>query len=214
MHCAVAPSTKLEAESNMARSGTQRILRYLTHPQVRIDPAVPVPMWGLSDVGRARVESFKRSSTLQQTGLVISSAETKALETAAIIAGEWRIPIHVSEKSHENDRSSTGFLPPPEFEKMADAFFANPHESSCGWERAIDAQQRIVTVANEFTTKNDSSDILMVGHGGVGTLLYCHFAGLPIKRISDQPAGGGNIWAMNLTESTIKHGWQAMEALP
>ena len=30
------------------------IVRYLTHPQVQIDPDVPVPQWGLSPVGRAR----------------------------------------------------------------------------------------------------------------------------------------------------------------
>lgn len=27
------------------------IVRYLTHPQVQIDPDVPVPQWGLSSVG-------------------------------------------------------------------------------------------------------------------------------------------------------------------
>ncbi|NKF32781.1 histidine phosphatase family protein, partial [Pseudomonas sp. BGM005] len=27
---------------------------YITHPQVKIDANVPVPKWGLSDVGAAR----------------------------------------------------------------------------------------------------------------------------------------------------------------
>lgn len=30
---------------------------------------------------------------------------------------------------HENDRSATGFLPPPEFEAVANQFFANPHKA-------------------------------------------------------------------------------------
>ena len=32
------------------------IARYLSHPQVRIDPAVPVPRWSLSERGRARAQ--------------------------------------------------------------------------------------------------------------------------------------------------------------
>ena len=45
---------------------------------------------------------------------------------------------------HENDRSATGFLEPSEFERVADEFFARPTVSIGGWERAIDAQKRIV----------------------------------------------------------------------
>ena len=39
----------------------------------------------------------------------------------------------------ENDRSATGFVPAEEFEALADTFFADPHTSIRGWERAIDA---------------------------------------------------------------------------
>ena len=46
----------------------------------------------------------------------------------------------------ENDRSSTGYLPKAEFEAVADAFFARPEESVRGWERAVDAQRRIVAM--------------------------------------------------------------------
>ena len=41
---------------------------------------------------------------------------------------------------HENDRSATGYLPPNQFEAMADRFFAEPQASVLGWERAVDAQ--------------------------------------------------------------------------
>ncbi|MBB6408299.1 hypothetical protein HNQ71_000943 [Mesorhizobium sangaii] len=30
------------------------ILYYVTHPQVQVDANIPVPEWGLSDIGRAR----------------------------------------------------------------------------------------------------------------------------------------------------------------
>lgn len=34
------------------------VIRYLTHPQVSIDPSIPVPCWGLSEVGKARTEAL------------------------------------------------------------------------------------------------------------------------------------------------------------
>jgi broad specificity phosphatase PhoE len=118
---------------------------YVTHPQVRIDPAVPIPQWGLSDLGRERTILTAQSPWLRRIGRIVSSDEVKAVETAAILAEAARCPVEIAESMGENDRSATGFLPPPEFEKAADWFFAHPHESFTGWERAIDAQGRIVS---------------------------------------------------------------------
>jgi broad specificity phosphatase PhoE len=187
------------------------MLRYLTHPQVRIDANVPVPQWGLTALGRSRVEAFRSAACLKETRHIISSGETKALETAANIASHLGVPMHIREDAHENDRSATGFLPPPEFENVADQFFANPDQSIRGWERAIDAQSRIVKVYEDCAASISNGDILMVGHGGVGTLLYCKLAQRDIARIRDQPPGGGNLFCFNISTNTMEHGWKAME---
>lgn len=193
---------------------TGRMLRYLSHPQVQINPEVPVPQWGLSDTGRQRVLAMRRSPTLAATRLIVSSAERKAIETAELISEVLNVPITIIEASHENDRSATGFLPPPEFERVANQFFAQPETSVRGWERAIDAQARIVGVMNSFVAAHNNGDILMVGHGGVGTLLYCHFAGLGISRDHDQKGGGGGcFWAMDIASLSVVHGWRVMEEL-
>ncbi len=192
----------------------KRVFRYLSHPQVKIDAHVPVPDWGLSDVGSARVLAVRGSAALKLTKLIVSSAERKAMETATLIAEVLHLPVSIIEAAHENDRSATGFLPPPEFEQVATQFFANPHDSIRGWERAIDAQARIVSVARNVLAQPSDGDILMVGHGGVGTLLYCHFAGLEISRDHDQKGGGGgNFWAMDIDKTTVLHGWRPMEEL-
>jgi broad specificity phosphatase PhoE len=188
------------------------LLRYLTHPQVRIDPSVPVPQWGLSEVGRGRVAGLVGSGVLTATKTVVSSAERKAVETAEPIAAALGVKLIVREAMHENDRSATGYLPPDEFEKMADAFFANPDASVRGWERATDAQKRIVRETLTVLASAPEGDVLLVGHGGVGTLLYCHFAGLPIDRRYDQPAGGGNVFAVERATGRARHGWLPMDA--
>lgn len=189
------------------------VLRYLSHPQVRVDPAVPVPEWGLSETGRVRTERVSRSDSLGKTTAIISSSERKAIETAQILAAPWKLLVQQRSATHENDRSATGFLPPDIFEETANRFFDNPTESIDGWERASDAQDRIVAEVMSAIKRHRSGDLLIVGHGGVGTLLYCHFADVPISRTFDQTAGGGNFFSIDLAKGRPKHHWLPMEQL-
>lgn len=115
---------------------------------------------------------------------------------------------------HENDRSATGFLPPREFEAVADGFFRHPEKSIRGWERAVDAQQRIVREAEAILAGGATGDILVVGHGGVGTLLFCHYAGLAIERAHDQPPGGGHYFSLAMEGRRVLHPWRPMEEPP
>ena len=183
------------------------IAYYITHPQVQIDANVPVPEWGLSDIGRARALVMLQQLWVGSVRRVVSSAERKAIETAEILGRHLGLAVEVRETMHENDRSATGFLPPPEFEAVADQFFANPHKSIRGWERAIDAQQRIVSEAETVLGAADTGDIAFVGHGGVGTLLLLSLSNREISREADQPAGGGNYFAYDIGARRVIHDW-------
>lgn len=185
---------------------------YITHPQVRIDPDIPVPQWGLSELGAARAHEAAGSAWAQTLRRIISSDETKAIETAQILAAASGAQVEVVHGMHENDRSATGFLPPPEFEKAADWFFAHPEESFHGWERAIDAQRRIVSGVERILADHDTSEpIAFVGHGGVGTLLKCHLEGRSIGRDRDQPGGGGNLYCFSLADRRLSCDWTPIE---
>ncbi|QYA13152.1 histidine phosphatase family protein [Rhizobium sp. AB2/73] len=185
---------------------------YITHPQVRIDANVPVPQWGLSGIGAERARLAATRPWASKLGLIVSSGERKAIETAEALATASGAPIDIIEAMHENDRSATGFLAPPEFEKAADWFFANPYESFKGWERAVDAQARIVFNLEAVLARHDPNvPIAFVGHGGVGTLLKCHLQGKPIARQGDQPPGGGNLFCFDLAKRAVSCDWTPME---
>lgn len=185
---------------------------YITHPQVLIDPDVPVPEWGLSPLGVERTHRTAANAWVKRLGRIVSSAEKKAIETAEILASAAGISIEIVEAMHENDRSATGFLPPQAFEDAANWFFANPEQSFKGWERAIDAQARIVREVNAALLDHDRQvPIAFVGHGGVGTLLKCHLARRAIARDHDQPGGGGNLYAFSLADMVLACDWTAME---
>lgn len=185
---------------------------YITHPQVKIDPNVPVPEWGLSDLGAERAIKASRLAWARQLRRIVSSEEKKAIETARILADACGASVETVAGMHENDRSATGFLPPPKFENAVDWFFTHPTESFHGWERAMDAQNRIVS-AVEAILEDHALDqsIAFVGHGGVGTLLKCHLARQPISRRQDQPGGGGNLFCFSLADRRITCDWTAME---
>jgi broad specificity phosphatase PhoE len=184
---------------------------YLTHPDVTVDPAVPVPDWRLSARGRERAGRAAVAGWASGVRRILASGERKATETAAIFAEHLGLPFSSDPAFNENDRSATGFLPPPEFEAMADAFFARPEESVRGWERAVDAQARIVAAVERGLADPGRGDVLFVGHGGVGTLLLCHVAPLKIARHHDQPAGGGNLFAFDIASRRLLFGWRRGE---
>lgn len=183
---------------------------FISHPDVVIDPAVPVPEWHLSERGVAKMKAFAVSDIVRGVTAVVSSAEVKAVESGAILGEALGVTPSVERELHENDRSATGFLPPPEFEAVANEFFARPSESVRGWERAIDAQTRVVRAVERVITAHRSGDLALVGHGGVGTLLICHLAGFAIDRRHDQPRQGC-YFVFELATRRLLHGWRPLE---
>lgn len=183
---------------------------FVSHPEVVVDPAIPVPRWHLSETGIARMRAFAARPALARLASVWASAETKAIEAAGLLAARHGLPVQVNAALHENDRSATGFLPPTEFEAVADAFFARPQESVRGWERAVDAQARIVSALAEVLARAPEGDVAIVAHGGVGTLLLCHCLGVPIDRALDQKRQG-HVWALERGSARVLHRWRLLE---
>lgn len=188
---------------------------FITHPNVVISREVPVPRWPLSERGRERMRAGLAQPWVRDIGAIWCSTEQKAIDGAAILAAHCGWPYSTAEDLGENDRSATSFLPPDEFERVADRFFAEPHASVRGWETAAAAQQRIVdAVARIVEAERRAGLVAFVSHGAVGTLLWCHLAGEPISRTRDQPAnGGGNWFAFDWPARRVESWWRAIDIL-
>ena len=189
------------------------VVHFITHPEVVIDPGVPVPEWPLSPIGIRRMALALERPWMGNLLSVFSSAERKARDAARMIGRRFDLSPHIVGDLAENDRSATGYRPKDAFEALADAFFARPEESILGWERAIDAQRRIVSAIEQVIARAPGQgDIAIVSHGGVGALLLCHLKGVPISRIEDQPGdGGGNVFSFEGTPRAVLSGWRRIE---
>jgi broad specificity phosphatase PhoE len=189
---------------------------FITHPDVAIDATIPVVDWPLNDRGRERMRAIGDHPWARGVRCVFASNERKACDGAQILADALGLTGYsIVDDLGENDRSATGYLPKKEFEATADAFFARPQESIRGWEPALVAEARIVCAVEQIlSVAADHGDLAIVGHGGTGTLLYCHLAGLPIDRRYDQPAtNGGNWFAFDgATRKLLHAGWRSIDA--
>jgi|SRR5579871_2452652 len=179
----------------------------ISHPEVVVDPARPVPNWCLSALGIERMTRFASSSVVNGVAAIFASRETKASEAAQILGRIKGIPVAIRDGLEEIDRSAAGFLPAPEFERTADTFFAEPERSVRGWERAVDAQARIVRTVDGLLQAGSDNDLAIVIHGGVGTLLLCSYLRTPITRELDQPSPG-HYWAFDVASRSPLHGWR------
>jgi broad specificity phosphatase PhoE len=187
-------------------------VHFITHPEVAIDPAVPVPDWPLSPRGLERARAMLAQPWVAGLQSVFSSTERKAVDMAAILAGHLGLGFLPMAALGENDRSATGYLKRAEFEATADQFFAQPEDSVRGWERAVDAQSRILAAMEAVLARAPAGDVAVVAHGGVGALLLCHLKGVGISRAEDQPGeGGGNVFTFDRASRTLLRGWRRIE---
>jgi broad specificity phosphatase PhoE len=189
---------------------------YISHAEVVIDPKVPTPNWGLSETGRARIEHFATRRLLPKNARIVASAEQKAEDTAAILADALGTDYEIDDCLGENDRSSTGYLGPEQFEAHAAKLFGEPDASVAGWETARDAQVRTISAVRDIAATHDPARLLvLVGHGCVGTLLKCHLGGRAIALAEDQRLtahpGGGNLFVFDLAEWRLLCDWTAIE---
>jgi broad specificity phosphatase PhoE len=190
------------------------LVHFITHPEVVIDPAVAVTDWPLSSEGLRRMRLALHQRWVRNVRSVFCSDERKARDAAHILSHHLGITPIIIAALRENDRSTTGYLPKPEFEAVADAFFAQPEQSVRGWERAADAQQRIIGAVHHAVASTEADgDIAIVAHGGVGALLLCHLKQVAISRTEDQPgAGGGNVFVFERASYRLRSGWRPIDA--
>jgi broad specificity phosphatase PhoE len=190
---------------------------FVTHPEVTIDPAIPVPQWPLSARGRARMAACVGRAWTRGIVRIVASQERKAIDAAMILADGLGLGFSTLAGLGENDRSATGYLPRAEFERMADAFFAHPAHSVRGWERALDAQRRIVAAFETvLALAPPGRDVAIISHGAVGTLLLCHLEGIAISRAEEQPSrpgdpAGGYYYRIDRSTRLLRHGWLPIE---
>jgi broad specificity phosphatase PhoE len=77
---------------------------FITHPEVVVDPHIPVPQWRLSPRGVARVHRMLEQAWVAEIGHIATSEERKAVDTAELLAGH----LALSYVTRADQRPSSG----------------------------------------------------------------------------------------------------------
>lgn len=186
---------------------------YISHPDVIIDPEVPVARWPLSKRGRARMTTMLELSWIAKISAVYCSTEQKALDGADILGRHLNLDPQVREDLGENDRTATGYLEQEAFLAHVGKFFGRPEESVEGWEPAQGAQDRITGAVRSIASHHAKADhVAIVAHGGVGALLLTSLMGKPISMEQEQPGKtGGNYFNFDAATWELSHGWHPVD---
>lgn len=156
-----------------------RWLVLVRHSLPEIKKNLPAREWKLSVEGRVQVERLAEGLTGYRPGMLASSPEPKAVETAAIVAGRFRLPVLVIEDLHEHERSKVDFLSSVEFDASVQEFFDKPDRLVFGSETANEACQRFSRAMSSIPAVSDENSTVVVSHGTVISLFVSRLTGQP-----------------------------------
>jgi broad specificity phosphatase PhoE len=186
---------------------------FITHPEVAIDPTIPMTEWDLSVIGRQRLEALVAQPWMTTIDALFASTERKARTTAEWIASLRRLSVTYLADLGEKDRSATGFLEPSAYRQLRDAFFAHPARSIQGWERAVDAQARVLQAIEHAVAQTPpNANVAVISHGGVGTLVLNHVQQVQIRK-DDLPPGQGYYFVFAKDSGKLLQHWKPIDAI-
>jgi probable phosphoglycerate mutase len=133
----------------------------------------------LTELGYAQaLAAARRIAELFRPQLVITSAYTRASETARIIAGVLGVPLEVELNLHEREvgvhrgRSYDSFQDAPDYD--ASRPWAWQPEGGESYEQV---QARVGPILDRLAKVHSGKDVVIVSHGGVMTTLWAYVAG-------------------------------------
>jgi broad specificity phosphatase PhoE len=148
------------------------------HSAPEIVPQVPARDWHLSAAGRARCVPLAAALAPYQPRAIITSVESKAVETGQIVAARLGVAQVAMEGLHEHDRRHVGLLDQAAFQERVAAFFAQPDALVLGQETAAQACDRFTRALDAVPAAYPDAPVAVVAHGTVMTLYLAQVAGI------------------------------------
>ena len=155
-----------------------RRLVLVKHSMPEIKRDTPASAWRLSEIGCQRSELLAARLRDFSPEVIWSSRESKAVETAEVVATAFGVPVQIADGLEEHHRSGGPYFPTEaEFEKAVEHFFCKPDQLVLGTETAKQALNRFTPAINEIIDVGQMDNIV-VTHGTVMTLYVASFAGV------------------------------------
>jgi broad specificity phosphatase PhoE len=165
------PPAKRRLRCRLYGGGTMPRLILVKHSSPKVNPDVPAAQWSLSPEGEARCAALAEAMRAYRPAAIVSSEETKALQTARAVAGALGLDCSTAPDLHEHDRSNVPMMDTREFLSSMALVFKRPDEVALGRESANGACDRFERAVRSIAAQHADGDVLIVSHGTVISLL-------------------------------------------
>jgi broad specificity phosphatase PhoE len=167
---------------------TATTLILVRHSHSEADPEVPPAEWSLSAAGRARAGALADRLRPLSPDSIYSSPESKARETADILAAALQLRVTAVPALREHDRTGVPFFHTPGvFEEHLRRLFESPQECVFGNESAAASLTRFRRAIGEVSGSGARRP-LVVTHGTVMSLYIAAEIGVDAALIWKQLA--------------------------
>lgn len=181
-----------------------RRLHLIRHAPTLVDPAKSSADWVLKPDVAPAIESICNRLNASKIRRVVSSPQTKALQTAQYVAEYFKVPIEVYHGLEEHHRTECDFIEDEcEFRDRIAEFFAKPEELVFGQETAAQASVRFVNAIRTLMHESND-DELLVSHGTVLSLLLAHA----------NPGSQMEFWSALQFPDYVPLDWPSLRILP
>src|SRR5258708_15956469 len=154
----------------------------IRHSKTKRDPNVPITRWGLAEEGIEAAKKLSSNRNIQQLDLLYASLQTKALETAVILAKPNALPIKTNDGLTEITSYTNKFIPDITiYEQTLKDYYAGKTQRINGGETLQEALDRFNSAIESIVKENkDKKRIGIVSHGHILTLFSSQFKELDL----------------------------------
>lgn len=140
----------------------------IRHSKSLVNPNIPIPTWGLSQEGAILAEKLNKVVSIKTLGVIYSSLQTKALETAVLATKNFGIPIKTDTRLTEITSFTNKFDDLTRLQRNTKDFYSGKLERINNGETAKEALTRFNAAINDIVeVEKDKNNIGIVSHGNI-----------------------------------------------
>jgi broad specificity phosphatase PhoE len=137
------------------------------HAAPDVVPGVSSEQWRLSDRGRASCAALAEALRAHAPDVIVASEESKARETAELVAQPLGVPWKTAPGLHEHDRRGVPHMRSGEFISHVELMLRKRDQRVLGNESADEALRRFRGAVRDLLGQHPDETVAVVSHGTV-----------------------------------------------
>lgn len=160
-------------------------LTLIRHSKTSVEPDIPIVLWRVSAEGIKLARKLARQPVIKDLDIIYSSLQTKALETAELLAKPNRLQVKKNEGLTEISSFTQGFIGEVgdgKFQQFVNDFYQGKIKSYAGGETSSEALKRFMKAIKEIIREERArgmDNVGIVSHGNILSFFSAQYSQFP-----------------------------------